>query len=43
MRKIKSFRQYFSILLSITLIVSAIGINVKDVFASNNSYEINYE
>lgn len=43
MRKIKSFRQYFSILLSITLIVSAIGINVKDVFASNNSYEIKYE
>ena len=43
MRKINSFRQYFALLLSLALIILAVGINVKDVFASNDSYEINYE
>ena len=43
MKKIKTLRQYFALLLSFLLIVCAIGINIKDVFASNNQYEINYE
>ena len=43
MRKVKTFKQYFALLLSLALIISAIGINVMDVFASNDPYEINYE
>ena len=43
MKKVKTFKQYFALLLSLALIISAIGINVMDVFASNDPYEINYE
>lgn len=43
MRKVNSLGQYFALSLSFVFIVSAIGINIIDVFAFDNSYEINYE
>lgn len=43
MRKVRTLKQYTALLLSFILIVSAISINIRDVFATNDPYEINYE
>lgn len=43
MRKVRTLKQYTALLLSFILIVSAISINIRDIFATNDSYEINYE